>query len=150
MKISDNQHLAIYQCPWDLKRSTILHLVWDFWQETESFIERDGHTVCTMVMTLPLRPAHSMSKLRMRTGAIFNHSPSQGYETSSFHAMSTSIWQCDLRHGDVVFPALLVDGRTRYFPAGNSTQLHPIILQSTMNLLQTINKRQALLVQSST
>jgi len=27
---------------------------------------------------MPLRPAHSMSKLRMRNGAIFDHSPSGG------------------------------------------------------------------------
>jgi len=86
-------------------------------------------------LTLPLRPAHSMSKLRMRTGAIFNHSPSHGYETSSFHATSTSIWQCDLRHGDMVLPA---DWRTLYFPAGSSTQLHPIMLQSTINLWKTM------------
>mmetsp|Transcript_34757 Transcript_34757/g.82380 ORF Transcript_34757/g.82380 Transcript_34757/m.82380 type:complete len:221 (+) Transcript_34757:2231-2893(+) len=50
----------------------------------------------------PLRPAHSISKERVRSGAILPHSPSGACESTMFHHTSTSIWQVD---------ALLTRGR---------------------------------------
>ena len=92
---------------------------------------------------LPFLPAHSISKLRMRTGAIFSQSPSAGCETRSSHDMSNSTWHLE-RYSWLLEaePALLPAsgrGRRRYFPAGISTQLHPTISQSTMNLKHGIH-----------
>jgi hypothetical protein len=78
----------------------------------------------------PFRPAHSMSKLRMRNGATFAHSPSGVWDTNCSHETSASIW-----HRDTWF----VGGLSVHWLAGSSTQLHPTSPVSTMNLQQKYN-----------
>ena len=97
-----------------------------------------GH-MKTLNIHAPLRPEHSMSKLRIRRGAIFDHSPSGGCEMISSHEMSTSIWHRVLRGREFDLPFCeFSPWRSLYLPAGISSQLHPTMLQSTMNLQPNI------------
>lgn len=112
----------------------------------------------------PFLPAHSMSKLRTRSGAILCQSPSAEWLMKSFHPISTSYWQkdtwstkgnyctCKFWNTHKTRPMLLgrswstlpghwesvtdrsFSSRTLYFPLGSSTQQHPTTSVSTINL----------------
>lgn len=68
-----------------------------------------------------LRPAHSMSTDRMRNLESALLGPSAGWLTRRLNMTSTSSWQVDCG-----------TGVCRHAPAGSSTQLPPVTLQSTM------------------
>lgn len=112
----------------------------------------------------PFLPAHSMSKLRTRSGAILCQSPSAEWLMKSVHPISTSYWQkdtwstkgiyCTFKFWNThkarpmllgrIWPTLsghwesVTDGsfssRTLYFPLGSSIQQHPTTSVSTINL----------------
>ena len=50
-----------------------------------------GLSIVSVMISVPLRPAHSMSKLKIRNGATSAHSPSGAWEITKLHATSTSI-----------------------------------------------------------
>ena len=108
-------------------------------------------------LRLPLRPAHSISKLNILNGATSAHSPSGAWEMRSFQAMSTSIWHlmASVTNSKQVnnFKSIVCNrnrylettltsewGRIRHLPAGNSIQLQPTMSESTMYLGQSSNQ----------
>ena len=100
--------------PW----STMLLAIWMTWS-------------CSASGKMPGRPAHSMSKLRMRIGAMPHHSSSFGEcETTSLNQTSTS--SCEWVHGFCALPCESFHGRGRHAPAGSVSQFMPTMLRSTM------------------
>ena len=59
------------------------------WRRRE--VEGGGGGGC-LPGNIPFLAAHSISKLRIRSGAIFCHSPSAGWLTIFSHEISSSIW----------------------------------------------------------
>ena len=90
------------------------------------------HTTRHQPARLPFRLEHSMSKLRMRIGATFCHSPSGGWETNLFQATSTSSWERETGEGPA--EAGEEGSRRRQVPAGREIQLQPTTSVSIMNL----------------